>query len=211
LDGKVEKEPEVLIPAIVLAAGKSTRMGRCKAVLDLGSGQTFLSKIIGTFRDAGVADVIVVVGHDADLIRTSLAVSRAAARIVYNADYESGQFSSMLKGLSVADRPGVSAVLFTLVDVPLVASSTVTSVIERYRETGAPIVRPTRGSEHGHPVLIDRSLFDELRHANPDDGAKTVVRAHASPEGDLEIDDQGAFLDIDTAEEYQRAVRLLHR
>jgi CTP:molybdopterin cytidylyltransferase MocA len=61
-----------------------------------------------------------------------------------------------------------------------------------------------RGDQHGHPVLIDRSLFDLLRRADPHRGAKAVVRAHATPAGDIQVDDDGAFDDIDTPVEYER-------
>src|SRR5207244_4079395 len=159
-----------MIPAIVLAAGKSTRMGRPKANLPLDGGDTFLSRIVRTFYDAGVDDVLVVVGHDAAAIVEAFSGVHATVRFVWNPDYESGQLSSLLKGLNAVDRPGVNAVLVTLVDVPFVNAGTVRAVLERYRETRAPIVRPVRGSEHGHPVMIDRSLFDELRRANPHAG-----------------------------------------
>jgi molybdenum cofactor cytidylyltransferase len=197
----------LMTPAIVLAAGKSTRMGRPKAALLLGDGDTFLSRIVRTFRDAGIDEVIVVVGHEAEAIATSLASTGVTARFVENPEYESGQFSSFVKGINVVDRPGVSAALVTLVDVPLVTAATIRAVVEQYRQTRAPIVRPTRGTEHGHPVLIDRALFGELRRADPSSGAKQVVRAHASAAGDIPIDDDGAFLDIDTDAEYQRVVR----
>jgi CTP:molybdopterin cytidylyltransferase MocA len=55
-------------------------------------------------------------------------------------------------------------------------------------------------------MVVDRSLFDALRHADPDEGAKPVVRAHATTEGEVEVDDEGAFADIDTPEDYQRAL-----
>jgi len=195
-----------VIPAIVLAAGRSSRMRRAKATLPLGDGDTFLTRIVRTFRDAGVDDVIVVVGHDADAIAASFARSGLAARFVVNASYDRGQLSSLVAGLAAIDRPGVAAVLVTLVDVPLVSASTVRAVVERYRASRAPIVRPTSGERHGHPLLIDRSLFDALRTADPQSGAKPVVRAHASPAGDLIVDDEGAFTDIDTEEDYRRWV-----
>jgi len=181
-------------------------MGRPKALLPLGSGEIFLSRVVRTFLEADVDDVVVVVGHDAEAIVRAFAVSGLAARFVVNRDYERGQSSSLIAGLGMVDRPGVAACLLTLVDVPLIASSTVRAVVDRYRRTRAPIVRPVRGTEHGHPVLIDHSLFDSLRHADPAAGAKPIVRANASPAGDVEIDDDGAFADIDTPEEYQRLV-----
>lgn len=193
-----------VIPAIVLAAGRSSRMGRPKATLPLDPGDTFLSRIVRTFLAADVDDVVVVVGHDADAIVKSITENGLRARFVMNADYDRGQLSSLVAGLTVVDRPGISAALVTLVDVPLVSAATVRAVLDCYRRTRAPIVRPTSGARHGHPLLIDRSLFDALRGADPVAGAKPIVRAHASAAGDIEIADEGAFTDIDTTEEYQR-------
>lgn len=195
-----------VIPAIVLAAGRSSRMGRAKATLPAGDGDTFLARIVRTFLEAGVDDVIVVVGHDAEQIASSFSESGLPARFAVNREYDRGQLSSLLVGLSVVDRPGVSAVLVTLVDVPLVSAATVRAVIEGYRATGAPIVRPTSGDRHGHPLLIDRSLFDALRAADPSTGAKPIVRAHATAAGDIAVGDEGAFTDIDTEEEYRKAI-----
>jgi molybdenum cofactor cytidylyltransferase len=195
-----------VIPAIVLAAGRSSRMGRPKATLPLDGGDTFLTRIVRTFRAAGVDDVIVVVGHDAEAIVASFAESDLRARFVMNAAYDRGQLTSLVTGINAVDRPGVSAALVTLVDVPLVSAATVRAVLERYRAAKPPIVRPTSPPRHGHPLLIDRSLFDALRRADPAAGAKSVVRAHASPDGDLPIADEGAFTDIDTTEEYDRWV-----
>jgi molybdenum cofactor cytidylyltransferase len=195
-----------VIPAIVLAAGRSSRMGRAKATLPAGDSHTFLTRIVRTLLDAGVDDVIVVVGHDADLIASSFSGSGLPARFVVNHDYDRGQLSSLIAGLNVVDRPGVAAVLLTLVDVPLVSESTVRAVIDAYRRTRAPIVRPTSGARHGHPLLIDRSLFDALRAADPSTGAKPIVRAHASGAGDIAVEDEGAFLDVDTEEEYRETI-----
>ena len=133
-------------------------MGRAKALLPLG-GDTFLSRIVRTFLAAGVDDVVVVVGHDAEAIVGAFP-SELPVRFVENRGYDRGQLSSLLTGLAVIDRPGVRAMLVTLVDVPLVTPATVRAVIDRYRQTHAPVVRPTSGSRHGHPLIIDRSLFD---------------------------------------------------
>src|SRR5262245_18015556 len=94
-----------MIPAVVLAAGRSSRMGRSKASLPIG-GDTFLSRIVRTFLEASVEDVVVVVGHDAESIVADFSKSGLPARFVVNANYDLGQLSSMLTGLSVVDRPG---------------------------------------------------------------------------------------------------------
>jgi len=204
---------------VILAAGLSTRMGgRSKARLEIGERDTFLTRIIDAFRNAGVVEIAVVVGHEADAVRASL-IDRGVrlqpdsvphdrgVRLVVNPAYESGQLSSLLAGLEAIDRPDVSAMLMTLVDVPAASASTIRRVVDRYLETNAPIVRPVRGDQHGHPVLIDRRLFDELRRADPAVGAKPVIRAHVSPAGDVSVEDDGAFLDVDTPADYQRLPR----
>src|SRR5438105_1960179 len=182
-------------------------MGRPKAMLPLDGGDTFLTRIIRTFAAAAVDDVVVVVGHDADVIVPSLADINVTARVIENPDYEQGQLSSLIAGLRVIDRPGVVAALVMLVDVPLVSAATVRAVIDRYRQTGARVVRPVRGDEHGHPVLIDRSLFDAIRRADPAIGAKAIIRANVSAAGDVIVDDPGAFADFDTPEDYNRLPR----
>ena len=176
------------------------------SALEVIPNPEFLTRIIRTFQHAEVDDVVVVLGHEADAVRESVASSGLSARVVVNVDYERGQLSSLLAGLRAIDRPGVSAMLITLVDVPFVSSATVGAVVRRYRAVRAPIVRPVRGAEHGHPVLIDRSLFDALRAADPAMGAKPIVRAHVSAAGDLPIEDEGAFFDVDTPEDYARAL-----
>ncbi len=180
-------------------------MGRSKAMLPFDSADTFLGHIVRTFLAAEVDDVVVVVGHEADAVVRAFP-GDLPARFVENREYDRGQLSSVLAGLSVIDRPGVEAMLLTLVDVPQVSKATVRAVLDRYRQTHARIVRPTSGARHGHPMLIDRSLFAELRAADPATGAKPVVRAHASAAGDMETADEGAFNDIDTLEEYEQFV-----
>jgi molybdenum cofactor cytidylyltransferase len=192
-----------VIPGIVLAAGRSSRMGRPKALLPLGRG-VFLTRIVETLRAAGVDDVVIVLGHEAEAIAAALESYDVEARVVVNAEYDQGQASSLAAGLRAIDRPGVTAALVTLVDVPLVTAATVRAVLDRYLETGAPIVRPVSGSRHGHPLLIDRSLFAPMLAADPDAGVKPIVRAHVSPAGEVEVDDAGAFRDVDTPEDYAR-------
>jgi CTP:molybdopterin cytidylyltransferase MocA len=180
-------------------------MGRPKATLPIGN-DTFLTRIVRTYLDAGVDDVVVVVGHDSESVVASFVGSGLPARFVLNRQYDNGQLSSLIAGLNTIDRPGVVAALVTLVDVPLFSAATARSVLERYRASRAPVVRPTSGHRHGHPYVIDRSLFAELRAADPAGGSKHVVRAHATAAGELAVDDEGAFLDVDTPEEYERVI-----
>jgi CTP:molybdopterin cytidylyltransferase MocA len=186
-------------------------MGQPKALLPIDSGpgsrtETFLGRVVGTLRTAGVDDVLVVVGHDAELIRGVVLEMPNPPRLVYNPDAAQGQLSSILAALRVVDHPGVEAILLTLVDVPLVSAETVRRLLTAYRRSRAHIVRPVRGDRHGHPVVFDRAVFDDLRHADPAIGAKAVLRAHADRVLDLPVDDHGAFADIDTPADYERII-----
>ena len=196
------------VPAVVLAGGRSSRMGRPKALLPAGA-ETFVGRIVRTLRDGGVSGVVVVA--PAGDLAAGIAAARARLRppppVVANPDPARGQLSSLLVGLEAVDRPGVDAALVTLVDVPLVTAATVRALLDRYRRTRAPIVRPARpdGPGHGHPVVFGRALFAALRRRDPATGAKPVVRAHEAEAEDVVVDDPGAFTDIDTPEDYRRA------
>ena len=126
-------------------------------------------------------------------------------RIVDNPDYEQGQLTSLLAGLRAIDAARATAALVTLIDVPLVSAATVRTLIAAQRERGAPIVRPVSNGRHGHPVIFGRALFEELQRADPAQGAKPVVRAHAAEMVEVPIDDEGAFTDIDTREDYENS------
>jgi molybdenum cofactor cytidylyltransferase len=197
-----------MIPGVVLAAGAGTRMGRPKALLPTGTdSETFLARIVTTLHEAGLDDVVVVVapGDAADPVRQALATLPVLARVVANPHPERGQLSSLLVGLAAIDHPGVRAMLVTLVDVPFVTPVTVRTLIDAYHRSHAPVVRPARGGRHGHPVIFDRAVFDVLRHADPAAGARAVVRALGTAVLDVAVEDEGAFVDIDTPEDFARA------
>jgi molybdenum cofactor cytidylyltransferase len=101
----------------------------------------------------------------------------------------------------------VSGVLMTLVDIPLVQVSTVRQVIDAWAQHRAPIVRPAVGTRHGHPVLFDQSVFDALRRAPITEGARAVVHANANRIVDVQVDDEGCLLDVDTPADYDAMIR----
>lgn len=183
-------------------------MGTPKALLEDPEGRPFVVRIARTFADAGLAAVVVVTGAQHDAVVRAVAADRAAAftRCVRNPDPSRGQLSSLWVGMNAVMRPDLDAILMTLVDVPMLQPSTVVAVIDAWRRTGAPIVRPAIGDRHGHPVLFDRSVFDELRRAPLDEGAKTVVHAHADRVVNVEVDDEGCLLDIDTKTDYDAII-----
>ena len=187
-------------------------MGRPKAGLPLTDpSDTFLSRLLRTFAGARIPDIVVVTGSAPEAVHAAAGRTRRPVRFEHNAHWPSGQLSSLLAGLREHPGDRVEAAVVTLVDAPLVTVATVARVVQTWRERRPLIVRPARGDEHGHPVLFDRALFDELRAADPAHGAKSVLRAHEADIVNLPIDDPGAFLDIDTEQEYRDALRELPR
>ncbi|HOQ60136.1 MAG TPA: nucleotidyltransferase family protein [Vicinamibacterales bacterium] len=190
-----------MIVGIILAAGASARMARPKALLPIGH-DTFVTRLVRTLSSAGLDDLVIVAGDDTDAVRSAVTAAGLRARVVENTRRAEGQLSSLLTGLALADRLGVEAALVHLVDIPLVRPATVAAVLEAFRASNAPVVRPAVGNRHGHPVLFARRVFDDLRRADPSAGARSVIRALAGQVLDVAVDDEGACRDFDTPEDY---------
>ncbi|MDO8837239.1 MAG: nucleotidyltransferase family protein [Vicinamibacterales bacterium] len=191
---------------LILAAGASSRMGRPKALLPIGS-DTFVSRMAATMTSGGAAQVVVVVAPATSReIREALGVGDTGvpATVVVNPRPEQGQLSSLLIGLDALERSDIAGVLVCPVDIPLFTAATVHAILAAARSTFAPIVRPASHGRHGHPVLFGRRVFADLRQADLAQGARSVVQAHADEIVDVEVDDPGAFIDIDTPDDYRR-------
>jgi molybdenum cofactor cytidylyltransferase len=198
-----------VLSGIILAAGDSTRMGAPKALLSAPDGRPFVAHIVRKWHAAGVTHIAVVTGraHDSIVAALDRDASVPQPLIVQNADPSRGQLSSLLLGLDAIETNSTAGVLMTLVDVPLATRDTVAAVIATWRRTRAPIVRPAIGDRHGHPVLFDRSVFEELRCAPATAGAKAVVRANEDRIVNVEVSDEGCVVDIDTPFDYERYLK----
>ncbi len=180
-------------------------MGRDKALLEIPGGGRFLSRLAGTFLDAGCSQVVAVVGPGAmERAADAMAGEGLAVRFVLNPDPSRGQLSSLQAALSVLAADGPPGLLVCPVDQPLVSAVTVRRLLDGWVRTGAAIVRPSQGGRHGHPVLFDARVLAELSATDPAVGARSIVRAHAHESCDVETDDAGAFEDIDTPADYLR-------
>jgi CTP:molybdopterin cytidylyltransferase MocA len=180
-------------------------MGRPKAFLTVDeAGVTFVERVARTLLAGGAADALVVGRADDEVLRGVADQMGAGVRFVPNPDADTGQLSSIVAGLAVADRPGTRGILVTPVDLPLIAPTTVTALLTAFSSSAAPIVRATHGGRHGHPVVFARAVFADLRHADPRVGAKAVLRAHQQDIRNVEVGDPGVLLDVDTPEDYAR-------
>ena len=194
-----------MIIAVVLSAGESSRMGRPKALLPI-QGQKFIERIIRVIGQSRVGRTIVVLGHHADQLRGQ--IEHLPVEVVINPDYRSGQLSSLQAAIRhISDDDRCDGMLVHLVDHPFIDVALVDALIESFFETKKMIVVPRYKGKRGHPVIFSRQLFDDLLNAPLDQGAKAVVNAHRQETLEIEWQDEGITLDIDTPELYRQHVR----
>jgi CTP:molybdopterin cytidylyltransferase MocA len=182
------------LAALVLAGGASTRMQRNKPLLQLG-GSTLLARAVGTFLGAGVRDVVVVVGHGAEVLRPR--ALELGARCAVNPAWERGMYSSLVTGLG-ALGPKTRACFVLPVDVPAVRSRTVLALARALRRTGASVIYPEFGGERGHPPLLSARLFPELLAGNGQGGLCAILARHEADAVAVPVLDEGVTLDLDT-------------
>lgn len=197
----------VIVRGIVLAAGESRRMGRPKAGLPVRpGGPTFAAAAVAALWRPHVHDVVVVAGAHAAAVREALSGAAPPPRVIEHDGWRDGQLSSLRAGLAALD-PLPDAVIVTLVDCPFVQPATVDRLLEHWRASRAPIVRPAIGARHGHPVIFDRRTFDDLRTVPREIGAKAVIARWAHEVANVEVDDAGVLADVDTPEDYEAVLR----
>ncbi|HEY1495952.1 MAG TPA: nucleotidyltransferase family protein [Candidatus Solibacter sp.] len=183
------------VAGIILAAGESRRMGSPKALLQYRD-QSFLDTLIGLFAER-CDPVIVVLGAHAGQIREC---TLRPATFVVNSDYQRGQTTSMQCGLRAVPRDA-EGVLFTLVDHPAVAASTLDSLLS----APSPLLRvPRYRDQRGHPIWFARDLIAEFLALPQDGAARDIVRAHVAQTEFIDVDDPGIRADIDDPAAYQR-------
>jgi molybdenum cofactor cytidylyltransferase len=188
-----------MIAAIVLTGGKSERMGRPKALLRF-QGQTFLERILGAIKDAGIEQTTIVVGHHRDEIHRAF----PGLPLVFNPDYNDGMSSSVKAGLKALPQ-GIRGAGIFLVDHPVIDAATILQVAAELRP--AHIVLPAHGGRRGHPAFFASELFGEILALRPDEGLNKVVRQSAERVITVAVSSPGVLQDIDTPEQLENLLR----
>lgn len=189
-----------MIAGIVLAAGRSSRLGRPKQLLDL-HGQPLLRVTLDRVLASQLDEVFVVLGHEADAIRA--VISDLPVQIVRNPIAAQGQSTSVLAGMAAAAPRQPEALVFLLGDQPQIEPSLINALVAQWRETSAAVVAPDYTDGIGNPILFDRRVLPELASLTGDTGARAIVRAHQAI-GDLALlpVPAPAPQDVDTEEDY---------
>ena len=202
MDQDREKKRYPEIGAVVLAAGKSQRMGKPKLVLPW-KGHTVIWQIVDTLSSAGVNDIIVVTGGSSDLVEKALA--ETAACCVHNPDYASSEMIHSLKIGLQALPAGCQALLVALGDQPFIEEAVIRRVIDTFLQTRSPLVIPSYQMRRGHPWLVERSRWQDLLAMPESQTLQDFISLHNSEITYVNVDTPSILKDIDTPEDYQKS------
>jgi len=191
------------VAGLILAAGKSERMGSPKPLLRI-YGRTFLEHIASEAQQSNLTEVKIVLGFRAELILERLPQLRQY--VIINPKYEKGQLSSLISGLKTLEGASLDGVMPFLVDHPFVNRQLINQLVDSFSNHDNPIVIPTYRKKRGHPLIFVDELFPELLNAPVDQGAQVVVRKYQDKILHVETDEAGILLDIDTPKAYQEYV-----
>jgi molybdenum cofactor cytidylyltransferase len=182
--------------AILLAAGRSSRMGAFKPLLPFGN-KTVIECCIDYLREGGVAEIVVIVGHRGGEIREKV----SGVTFAVNPDPDSAMGASIAVGVSALPETAL-ATLIALVDHPAVPPAIVSKLLDSW-ESGARVVIPTWNGRGGHPVLVDLSLRSELTNLSQSGGLRALFEAHASEVKRVPVDSPFVARDMDTWDDYR--------
>jgi len=191
------------ISAIIPAAGYSSRMGFYKPLQALGPSLV-IEKTVNVFRQAGIEDILVITGYKSDLLRPLLA--ELGVQTVFNPQYRKGMYYSILTGVRALAKD--TDYFFVLPgDSPFVATETVEEMLAwAAKLENTDIFYPSVRGKRGHPPLISTRCCPALLNGNPAGGLKEILENSVFNFLEIEVDDPGILLDLDTAADYKNAL-----
>lgn len=190
------------IAAIVLAAGRSSRMGPHNKLLESIDGKTIIARVAEAATASGVDPVVVVTGFEAERIEAALRGLKVT--MVHNPNYADGMSTSIRAGLK-ALLANCDGALILLGDMPEVEASDLKALTAAFAHKGRDaICVPMRNSRQGNPVLWGASYFREMMDLTGDVGAKSLIARHAKHVIEVPLASNGIFADVDTPADLAR-------
>jgi molybdenum cofactor cytidylyltransferase len=189
-----------MVSAILLAAGRSERMGAFKQLLPLGT-KTFVECCVDNLLASAVAEVVVVTGHNHAAVEKVL--EDRPVRFAHNPDYRSGMAGSIIRGFRSVSTAS-NAVMIALADQPLIQTDVMDRLISVYCETGPAAVVPRYLGANGHPIIVNRRLAGEIESMDLTMGLREVLRAYTAQTEYVEVGTESVLVDFDYPEDYQR-------
>ena len=199
-----------MVSGILLAAGESKRMGGRKLFLPFGE-TTVAGAALSAFLASSVAEVVVVLGHEAKRLQEHLSSCAQAVsgcsqadkplKFAVNSRYKEGMFSSVLCGAEKAS-PEAQAVLISLADLPGITSDVIDTLVAAFLEAEKGIALPTYRGRRGHPLVFHRRYGDEIQALDPNMGLRGLLSLHPEEVLEVAVDCPGVVRDIDYWEDY---------
>ncbi len=191
--------PPLRLAAVLLAAGRASRMGGgAHKLLAEFDGVPLIRRSAAVAIEAGIKPVIAVTGYRGEDIAGHL--DGMDVTIVDNPDYASGMASSLIAGIAAADAGGSDGALVLLADMPGVSAANIADMVRAFRKAGGKaVVRASAGGRRGNPVILPRATFDAVMRLEGDVGARAIIETSGLPVIDVEIG-EAARLDVDTPE-----------
>jgi molybdenum cofactor cytidylyltransferase len=191
------------VAAILLAAGRSRRMGAFKPLLPFGE-RTVAEACISNLLEGGVEEIVVVTGHRAEEIRERLA--HLPVRFAVNLEAESEMGVSIARGVEQIPADA-EAVFIALVDQPAIQPDVIRLLIAERRRTGAHLVQPEHKGRGGHPVLIDLMFREELLNLDARRGLRALFEVHRARVMRVPVASPYVVRDMDTWDDYRSLYR----
>jgi len=187
----------VPVAGIILAAGASRRLGQPKQLLPW-HGQSLLRRAVAMALSGGLAPVIVVVGAEAERMRSEIA--DLPVIVVDNPDWQAGQSTSVAAGVR-ALPVGAGGAVFMLADQPFVTAELIRALLETYARERSPLTAPFVDGIRSNPVLFDRETFPALLRLQGDRGGRGLFSEY--PVSRVNWEDVKLLMDIDTPDDYR--------
>jgi molybdenum cofactor cytidylyltransferase len=190
-----------VIGAVILAAGRSQRMGQPKLTLPWGD-TTVIGRVVDVLMTAEIGEIVVVTGGAR--LAVEAALLDTSARLVFNPNYINGEMTNTLQVGLHALTEGVRATLIVLGDQPQIELSVVQAVLGAYRQGVAPLVVPSCQMRRGHPWLVAQPLWAELAQLAPPQTLRDFLNRHTAETHFVIVPNPSILQDLDTPQDYQR-------
>ncbi|RPI72381.1 MAG: molybdenum cofactor cytidylyltransferase [Desulfobacteraceae bacterium] len=189
---------------VILAAGKSTRMGSPKQLLKL-KGKYLIERVLDAALESKLEAIFLVLGSEYRNIQKALGskLENPRLEVLINQQYEKGLSQSLRCGLERV-KDIYPSIMFLLGDQPLVDSKTINKLLETFRLGDREICVPAYHGQRGNPVIFSQKIYPELEKLVGDKGARDLIQNLKDQVLFVEMKEPKLFFDIDTEEDLIR-------
>jgi molybdenum cofactor cytidylyltransferase len=193
-----------MIAAVVLAAGRSVRMGRPKLLLPLADGRSMLAHVVGLLKAGGANPVLVVMSAEEGVAAETERMEARSVRV--EPSLPGGMIGSLQRGLeALVDTPAEAALILPG-DMPFVQPATIRSILDLWLLERPPVLVPSFLNQRGHPVCLARETWADIQALQPPASLRDYVSLRSDEIRYLVVEDAGVLKDVDAPEDYDRAL-----